>query len=129
MDGASRQCVRDAAHEQQVGRASEQEVACAPALVHRAFDGQQQPRGALHLIQRHRTAGRYNLRSVTAGWTPELRAAYFQWFQNFSQGGDEIYNDAYRIWFARVGRRPTTVGNDGPPGLALCDQLPPDYGI
>ncbi len=60
---------------------------------------------------------RYNLRTVTAGWTPGLRVAYFQWFQNYYQGGDGIFDDAYKTWFARVGRRPGTVGNDAPRNL------------
>jgi hypothetical protein len=54
-------------------------------------------------------AYRYNLRSVTAGWTPELRRAYFAWF-NEDHGNDQHRYD-YREWFNRVNQQPRIAGN------------------
>lgn len=52
------QRVSHPAHEPEVGRAGEQEIARAPALVHRAFDCKLQRRGPLDFIQREIGAGR-----------------------------------------------------------------------
>ncbi len=57
---------------------------------------------------------RTNIRLVTAGWTPELRRQYFEWF-NADHSNDQ-FSYFYREWFARVNRAPTLAGNAGPMG-------------
>lgn len=61
---------------------------------------------------REQFAYRYNIRSVTVGWTPELRRAYFQWFNLDHSGGP--FSPEYRDWFNRVNQQPRLAGNDGP---------------
>lgn len=67
--------------------------------------------GRTRIYQEH-FAYRYNIRSVTTGWTPETRKAYFGWFtENHAEGpfvGD------YREWAERVNQRPSLAGNPGP---------------
>ena len=54
-------------------------------------------------------AYRYNLRSVTTGWTLEARRAYFQWFNE--DHGDDQHRYDYREWFNRVNQQPRIAGN------------------
>ena len=54
-------------------------------------------------------AYRYNLRSVTAGWTPESRKAYFKWFNDDHTDDQHRYD--YREWFNRVNQQPRIAGN------------------
>lgn len=63
-------------------------------------------------IYQERFAYRYNIRGVTAGWTPEWRRAYFRWF-NEDHGGDQMQY-FYREWFNRVNQQPRLAGNAGP---------------
>ena len=60
-------------------------------------------------IYEEQFAYRYNLRSVTAGWTPEARQTYFQWF-NVDHADDQHRYD-YREWFNRVNQQPRIAGN------------------
>ena len=60
-------------------------------------------------IYEEQFAYRYNLRSVTTGWTPEFRKTYFAWF-NADHGGDQHRYD-YREWFNRVNQQPRIAGN------------------
>jgi hypothetical protein len=64
-----------------------------------------------HLYQ-EKFAYRYNMRSVTTGWTPELRRQYFQWFNVDHSTSPMAY--FYREWFNRVGQQPRLAGNAGP---------------
>jgi hypothetical protein len=48
--------ILDALGRQDVGRAGEQEPPRSPVAIHVLLDGQQQVRGALDLVQQHRTA-------------------------------------------------------------------------
>jgi hypothetical protein len=54
-------------------------------------------------------AYRYNLRSVTDGWTPEWRRIYFKWFNE--EHGDDQHRYDYREWFNRVNQQPRIAGN------------------
>jgi hypothetical protein len=54
-------------------------------------------------------AYRYNLRSVTAGWTPALRRQFFQWFNE--DHNDDQHRYEYREWFNRVNQQPRLAGN------------------
>ena len=54
-------------------------------------------------------AYRYNLRSVTAGWTLESRKAYFKWFNDDHTDDQHRYD--YREWFNRVNQQPRIAGN------------------
>jgi glucose/arabinose dehydrogenase len=65
-------------------------------------------------IYQENFAYRYNIRNVTAGWTPELRKSYFKWFNDDHSNDNFLYN--YREWFERVNRRPALAGNAGPMG-------------
>jgi hypothetical protein len=60
-------------------------------------------------IYEEQFAYRYNLRSVTAGWTPEARKAYFQWFNE--EHGEDQHRYDYREWFNRVNQQPRIAGN------------------
>jgi hypothetical protein len=64
---------------------------------------------ALSKIYEEQFAYRYNLRSVTAGWTPEFRTIYFAWF-NVDHNDDQHRYD-YREWFNRVNQQPRIAGN------------------
>jgi hypothetical protein len=65
-------------------------------------------------IYQENFAYRYNIREVTAGWTPELRKSYFKWFNEDHSNDNFLYD--YREWFERVNRRPALAGNAGPMG-------------
>jgi hypothetical protein len=67
--------------------------------------------GQSHIYQ-EKFAYRYNLRGVTTGWTPELRRAYFQWFNVDHSNAQMLY--FYREWFNRVNQQPRLAGNTGP---------------
>jgi hypothetical protein len=67
---------------------------------------------ALSPIYQEKFAYRYNVRSVTAGWTPELRRQYFQWFNEDHTNAPKAY--FYREWFNRVNQQPRLAGNAGP---------------
>jgi hypothetical protein len=54
-------------------------------------------------------AYRYNIRSVTTGWTPEMRRTYFQWFNEDHSNDQHRYD--YREWFNRVNQEPRIAGN------------------
>jgi hypothetical protein len=60
-------------------------------------------------IYEEQFAYRYNLRSVTAGWTLEARKAYFQWFNEDHSEDQHRYD--YREWFNRVNQQPRIAGN------------------
>jgi glucose/arabinose dehydrogenase len=60
-------------------------------------------------IYEEQFAYRYNLRSVTAGWTPEFRKTYFQWFNDDHLDDQHRYD--YREWFNRVNQQPRIAGN------------------
>jgi hypothetical protein len=57
-------------------------------------------------------AYRYNLRSVTSGWTPETRRRYFEWFNEDHVDGPFKY--FYREWFNRVNQQPRLAGQANP---------------
>ncbi len=65
-------------------------------------------------IYQENFAYRYNIRSVTTGWTPELRKAYFQWFNE--DHSNDAFQYFYREWSERVNQRPALAGNGGPIG-------------
>jgi hypothetical protein len=54
-------------------------------------------------------AYRYNLRSVTTGWTLEARRTFFQWFNE--DHNDDQHRYDYREWFNRVNQQPRIAGN------------------
>lgn len=60
-------------------------------------------------IYEEQFAYRYNLRSVTAGWTPEFRKIYFKWFND--DHADDQHRYDYREWFNRVNQQPRIAGN------------------
>ena len=60
-------------------------------------------------IYEEQFAYRYNLRSVTVGWTPEARRTYFQWFNEDHLDDQHRYD--YREWFNRVNQQPRIAGN------------------
>ena len=60
-------------------------------------------------IYEEQFAYRYNLRSVTTGWTPEARRTYFQWFNE--EHFDDQHRYDYREWFNRVNQQPRIAGN------------------
>ena len=60
-------------------------------------------------IYEEQFAYRYNLRSVTAGWTLESRKAYFRWFNEDHSEDQHRYD--YREWFNRVNQQPRIAGN------------------
>jgi hypothetical protein len=60
-------------------------------------------------IYEEQFAYRYNLRSVTTGWTPEFRKTYFAWFN--ADHGDDQHRYDYREWFNRVNQQPRIAGN------------------
>ncbi len=60
-------------------------------------------------IYEEQFAYRYNLRSVTSGWTPEFRRTYFQWFNEDHTDDQHRYD--YREWFNRVNQQPRIAGN------------------
>ena len=60
-------------------------------------------------IYEEQFAYRYNLRSVTAGWTLEARKAYFKWFNEDHTDDQHRYD--YREWFNRVNQQPRIAGN------------------
>ena len=64
---------------------------------------------ALSKIYEEQFAYRYNLRSVTTGWTPEFRKTYFSWFN--ADHGDDQHRYDYREWFNRVNQQPRIAGN------------------
>ncbi len=66
-------------------------------------------------IYEEQFAYRYNLRSVTTGWTPEARQAYFKWFNEDHTDDQHRYD--YREWFNRVNQQPRIAGNGGPLNL------------
>ena len=70
---------------------------------------------------RENFAYRYNIRSVTAGWTPELRRDYFQWFNLDHSRGP--FSPEYRDWFNRVNQQPRLAGNDAPRNLVRTAAL------
>ena len=72
-------------------------------------------------IYQENFAYRYNIRNVTAGWTPELRKNYFKWFNDDHSNDNFLYN--YREWFERVNRRPALAGNAGPMGQVRTASL------
>ena len=76
----------------------------APTVVEKTMRLVEQTR-----IYEEHFAYRYNLRSVTAGWTPELRRAYFAWFNE--DHGDDQHRYDYREWFNRVNQQPRIAGN------------------
>ena len=63
-------------------------------------------------IYQEKFAYRYNLRSVTTGWTPELRRDYFRWFNEDHTTAPFAYE--YREWFNRVNQQPRLAGNAQP---------------
>jgi hypothetical protein len=63
-------------------------------------------------IYQEKFAYRYNIRSATTGWTPELRRQYFQWFNEDHTNAPKAYD--YREWFNRVNQQPRLAGNAGP---------------
>ena len=63
-------------------------------------------------IYQEKFAYRYNIRSVTAGWTPELRRDFFRWFNDDHATAPFSYD--YREWFNRVNQQPRLAGNAGP---------------
>jgi hypothetical protein len=65
-------------------------------------------------IYQENFAYRYNIRSVTTGWTPELRKVYFQWFTE--DHANDTFIGEYREWAERVNQRPSLAGNVGPMG-------------
>jgi hypothetical protein len=73
-----------------------------------------------HLYQ-ERFAYRYNIRGVTAGWTPELRRQYFQWFNEDHTNTPKI--PGYRDWFNRVNQQPRLAGNAGPLNILRTQAL------
>jgi hypothetical protein len=60
-------------------------------------------------IYEEQFAYRYNLRSVTVGWTPEARRTYFKWFNEDHLDDQHRYD--YREWFNRVNQQPRIAGN------------------
>jgi hypothetical protein len=60
-------------------------------------------------IYEEQFAYRYNLRSVTAGWTAEARKTYFKWFNEDHVDDQHRYD--YREWFNRVNQQPRIAGN------------------
>ena len=54
-------------------------------------------------------AYRYNLRSVTVGWTLDARKTYFKWFNE--DHADDQHRYDYREWFNRVNQQPRIAGN------------------
>jgi hypothetical protein len=60
-------------------------------------------------IYEEQFAYRYNLRSVTAGWTLDARKTYFQWFNDDHSEDQHRYD--YREWFNRVNQQPRLAGN------------------
>jgi hypothetical protein len=60
-------------------------------------------------IYEEQFAYRYNLRSVTAGWTLDARKTYFQWFNDDHSADQHRYD--YREWFNRVNQQPRIAGN------------------
>ena len=79
-----------------------------------AFNGGTVVEKTLRLMARSKIyeeqfAYRYNLRSVTAGWTPEARRTYFQWFNEDHLDDQHRYD--YREWFNRVNQQPHIAGN------------------
>ena len=60
-------------------------------------------------IYEEQFAYRYNLRSVTTGWTPEARRTYFKWFNE--DHADDPHRYDYREWFNRVNQQPRIAGN------------------
>jgi hypothetical protein len=66
-------------------------------------------------IYEEQFAYRYNLRSVTTGWTLDARKTYFQWFNDDHSEDQHRYD--YREWFNRVNQQPRIAGNA--PYLAL----------
>lgn len=79
----------------------------APTVVAKTMRLEQQS----HIYQ-EKFAYRYNIRGVTAGWTPELRRQYFQWFNGDHTNAPKAYY--YREWFNRVNQQPRLAGNAGP---------------
>jgi hypothetical protein len=60
-------------------------------------------------IYEEQFAYRYNLRSVTTGWTLDARKAYFRWFNE--DHADDQHRYDYREWFNRVNQQPRISGN------------------
>ena len=60
-------------------------------------------------IYEEQFAYRYNLRSVTNGWTLDARRMYFQWFNDDHSEDQHRYD--YREWFNRVNQQPRLAGN------------------
>ena len=60
-------------------------------------------------IYEEQFAYRYNLRSVTTGWTLDARKTYFQWFNDDHSEDQHRYD--YREWFNRVNQQPRIAGN------------------
>ena len=60
-------------------------------------------------IYEEQFAYRYNLRSVTAGWTLDARKTYFKWFNE--DHADDQHRYEYREWFNRVNQQPRIAGN------------------
>jgi hypothetical protein len=79
-----------------------------------AFNGETVVEKTLRLmvqskIYEEQFAYRYNLRSVTTGWTLDARKAYFQWFNEDHLDDQHRYD--YREWFNRVNQQPRIAGN------------------
>ena len=60
-------------------------------------------------IYEEQFAYRYNLRSVTMGWTLDARKTYFKWFNE--DHADDQHRYDYREWFNRVNQQPRIAGN------------------
>ena len=60
-------------------------------------------------IYEEQFAYRYNLRSVTVGWTLDARKTYFKWFNE--DHADDQHRYDYREWFNRVNQQPRIAGN------------------
>ncbi len=79
------------------------------------------------VIYEEQFAYRHHLRSVKAGWTPELRRQFFQWFN--ANHGRAAHRAGYHDWFVRVGQQPRLTGNEHPLNQirrAALDTLTPD---
>jgi hypothetical protein len=60
-------------------------------------------------IYEEQFAYRYNLRSVTVGWTLDARRTFFKWFNE--DHADDQHRYDYREWFNRVNQQPRIAGN------------------
>jgi hypothetical protein len=79
-----------------------------------AFNGETVVEKTLRLMMQSKIyeeqfAYRYNLRSVTVGWTPDARKTYFKWFNEDHLDDQHRYD--YREWFNRVNQQPRIAGN------------------